>query len=119
MPSFRFLIEVGSWLEICELAVEFHHCAPLPPINEVAPLSQEGTNHSLNKVDGQWHQIDVQVNPLAMSQRLFPRHVKLTRTDGPLSKLLNELEVSTVVRLDVVKNTQMVLNMPRPLKSLM
>ena len=35
---------------------------------------------------------------------------------GPLSQLLDGLRMSTVVRVDVVKDAQLVLNLPTPLK---
>lgn len=51
------------------------------------------------------------------AQRLLPRDVKLMRHGGPLSQLLDGLGASTIVRLDVVKDAQLVLNLPTPLKA--
>jgi len=79
--------------------------------------SSIGTNNAINKIDGKWYQVAVQTNPLLATQCLFPRNAKLSRSEGPLSKLLNELGVSTILRMDVLKDAQMVLNMPAPLKA--
>lgn len=51
------------------------------------------------------------------AQRLLPRDVKLMRHGGPLSQLLDGLGASTIVRLDVVKDAQLVLNLSTPLKA--
>ncbi|WP_322047468.1 acetoacetate decarboxylase [Paraburkholderia sp. J67] len=91
--------------------------APLPAMREVAPQSHMGTTTMINRVDGQWHQATVQTNTLAFAQRLFPRNVTLMRKGGPLSQLLDGLGASTVMRLDVVKDAQLVLNLPTPLKA--
>lgn len=48
---------------------------------------------------------------------LFPRHVKLVRHGGPLGQLLDGLGASTMLRLYVVKDAQLVLNLPTPLKA--
>jgi hypothetical protein len=71
-----------------------------------------------NQVDGQWHQTSVQSNTLAFGQKLFPKNVELVRSGGPLSKLLDELGANKVLRLDVVKDAQLALNMPIPMPSL-
>ncbi|OAJ51545.1 acetoacetate decarboxylase [Paraburkholderia ginsengiterrae] len=91
--------------------------APLPALRNVAPQSHMGTSTMINLVDGQWHQATVQTNTLSFAQRLFPRDVKLLRSGGPLSQLLDGLGASTIVRLDVVKDAQVVLNLPTPLKA--
>ena len=91
--------------------------APLPALRNVAPQSHMGTSTMINLVDGQWHQATVQTNTLSFAQRLFPRDVKLLRGGGPLSQLLEGLGASTIVRLDVVKDAQVVLNLPTPLKA--
>ncbi|MNN76899.1 hypothetical protein D3C81_1933170 [compost metagenome] len=71
----------------------------------------------VHQVDGDWHQTLVQTNTLSFAQRLFPRDVSLVRNGGPLSQLLDGLGASTMVRLDVVKDAQIVLNLPTPLKA--
>jgi hypothetical protein len=76
-----------------------------------------GVNNAVNKIDGKWYQVAVQTNPLLAAQCLLPRNVELSRSEGPLSKLLNELGISTILRMDVLKEAQMVLNMPIPLKA--
>ncbi|GKZ21621.1 hypothetical protein AbraIFM66951_005173 [Aspergillus brasiliensis] len=91
---------------------------PLPALRTIRSESQIGTNNAINKIDGKWCQIAVQTNPLLAAQCLFPNNVKLVRNHGPLSQLLNELGVSTIVRMDVIKDAQMVLNMATPLEVL-
>ncbi|HEV3429340.1 MAG TPA: acetoacetate decarboxylase [Paraburkholderia sp.] len=90
--------------------------APLPALQEAAPQSQMGTTTMINRIDGQWHQATVQTNTLSFAQRLFPRNVTLRRNDGPLSQLLDGLGAKKIVRLDVVKDAQIVLNLPTPLQ---
>lgn len=90
---------------------------PLPIMNNIASQSSITTNNAINKIDGQWCQVAVQTNPLLAAQRLFPRNIKLSRGEGPLSKLLNDLGISSVVRMDVLKDAQMVLNMPAPIRA--
>ncbi|MEW6640984.1 MAG: acetoacetate decarboxylase [Pseudomonadota bacterium] len=92
--------------------------APLPVFRHVAPQSHIGTNTMINLIDGEWHQTSVQSNTLSFAQRLFPRDVKLVRHGGPMSQLLDGLGAATIVRLDVVKDAQLVLHMPRRLQVL-
>jgi len=91
--------------------------APLPALRNVVPQSRMATATTVNLVDGEWHQTTVQTNTLSFAQRLFPRDVKLLRSGGPLTQLLDGLGASTIVRLDVVKDAQVVLNLPTPLKA--
>ncbi|RQU46035.1 acetoacetate decarboxylase [Burkholderia cenocepacia] len=86
--------------------------APLPALRNVPSQSHMGSATMLNMIDGEWHQTLVQTNVLSFAQRLFPRDVNLTRHGGPLSQLLDGLGASTVLRMDVVKDAQLVLNMP-------
>ncbi|KAB8262142.1 hypothetical protein BDV32DRAFT_136839 [Aspergillus pseudonomiae] len=90
---------------------------PLPALRTIPSQSSIGTNIAINKIDGKWYEVAVQTNPLLGAQRLLPGNVTLSRSEGPLSKLLNELGVSTIVRMDVLKDAQMVLNMPTPLEA--
>ncbi|KAJ5889503.1 hypothetical protein N7504_010313 [Penicillium tannophilum] len=89
---------------------------PLPALKTIPSQSSIGINNAINEIDGKWHQVTVQTNPLLGAQRLLPGDVKLSRGQGPLSKLLNELGVSTILGMDVLKDAQMILNMPIPLK---
>ncbi|BEU28115.1 acetoacetate decarboxylase [Paraburkholderia sp. 22B1P] len=86
--------------------------APLPALQTVAPQSHMGTTTMIHRVDGAWHQTLVQTNTLTFAQRLLPRDVTLTRHGGPLSQLLDGLGASTILRVDVVKDAQIVLNLP-------
>lgn len=88
----------------------------LPALKTIPSESFIGTNNAINKIDGGWYQVAVQTNPLLATQCLFPSNVELSRSEGPLSNLLNELGISTILRMDVIKDAQMVLNMPVPLK---
>jgi hypothetical protein len=89
--------------------------APLPTFSEAAPQSRLGTTTMVHQVDGRWQQTQVQSNTLAYSQRLFPGDVQLTRNGGPLSQLLDGLGARRMLRLDVVKDAQIVLHLPTPL----
>ncbi|WP_152223262.1 acetoacetate decarboxylase family protein [Pseudomonas sp. SCB32] len=91
--------------------------APLPELNTVPPQSRLGSTTMVHQVDGRWHQTQVQSNTLEFAQRLFPREARLTRNGGPLSQLLDGLGASTMVRLDVVKDAQIVLHLPTLLET--
>ncbi|KAJ5261613.1 hypothetical protein N7497_004077 [Penicillium chrysogenum] len=90
---------------------------PLPALETISSQSSIVTNNAINKIDGKWCQVAVQANPLLAARCLFPRNVTLSRSEGPLSKLLNELGVSTILRMDVLKDVQMILSMPAPLQA--
>ncbi|MDX8276488.1 acetoacetate decarboxylase family protein [Acinetobacter pittii] len=66
----------------------------------------------LHVVDGKWHQTEVESNILSFAQKLFPKNVQLEKNEGPLTTLLNELGASKILRLDVVEDAQVVLNLP-------
>lgn len=91
--------------------------APLPQIKQVKPQTHLETKTMIHKIDGIWNQASVQSNTLAFGQQLFPRNVNLVRHGGPLSRLLDELGANKVLRLDVVKDAQLALHMPVPLKA--
>ncbi|MEE3752622.1 acetoacetate decarboxylase family protein [Mycobacterium intracellulare] len=91
--------------------------APLPEFTDFPSQSRLGTNTMVHLVDGQWRQTSVQSNTLSFAQRSFPRDVTLTRHGGPLSDLLDGLGASTILRLEVTKDAQLVLNLPRPLEA--
>jgi len=92
--------------------------APTPKLRTVPSQSHMGTNTMIHLVDGSWHQTSVLSNTLTFAQRLFPRHVTLSRRGGPLSELLDGLGARTMLRFDVVKDAQFVLNMPVPIDAL-
>lgn len=89
----------------------------MPTLQVVPSQSHMGSINSVHLLDGRWHQTAVQINTLAFAQRLFPRDVRLARNGGTLSQLLDGLGAQRILRLDVVKDAQMVLNLPRPLKA--
>jgi Acetoacetate decarboxylase (ADC). len=66
----------------------------------------------LHVVNGKWHRTDVQSNILSFAKNLFPKNVQLVKNEGPLTKLLNELGASKILRLDVIEDAQVVLNLP-------
>ncbi|KAJ6438915.1 hypothetical protein O9K51_08317 [Purpureocillium lavendulum] len=107
----RITAEVAATDGTPDLALD----VPLPALNPIPSQSSIVTNNAINKIDGKWYRVAVQTNPLLATQVLFPRNVKLTQREGPLSKLLQELGVSTILRMDVLKEAQMVLNMPTPI----
>ncbi|KAJ5389210.1 Acetoacetate decarboxylase [Penicillium cataractarum] len=90
---------------------------PLPALKTIPSQSSIVNNNAINKIDEKWYQVTVQTNPLLGAQRVFPRDVNVYRGRGPLSELLNELGAWTVLRMDVLKDAQMVLHMPTPLKA--
>lgn len=90
--------------------------APAPTFRDVPSQSRLGANTMIHQVDGQWNQTVVQSNTLSYSQEPFPKGVTLSRNGGPMSDLLNGLGASSMLRLDVVRDAQLVLNMPTPLK---
>ncbi|KAF1044017.1 acetoacetate decarboxylase family protein [Xylophilus sp.] len=89
--------------------------APRPLWHDVPSQSRMGMNTMIHRVDGRWHQTIVQTNTLSFAQRLLPKDVTLSCHGGPISELLNGLGASTILRLDVVRDAQLVLNMPTPL----
>lgn len=91
--------------------------APLPTLRHIPSQSRLSTNSSIGLVDGEWRQTQFVTNPIEFAQTLFPRDVKLSRADGPVSQLLNGLGVKSILRFDVVKDAQMVLYLPRPLQA--
>ncbi|WP_321843696.1 acetoacetate decarboxylase [Paraburkholderia bannensis] len=121
LPKWRAAIDVNIGADVRaqiarpDGAPDLTLSAPLPHLREVAPQSHMGTNTMINMVDGRWHQATVQTNTLSFAQRLFPRDVKLLRHGGALNQLLDGLGVKKIVRLDVVKDAQVVLNLPTPL----
>ncbi|MAM11772.1 MAG: acetoacetate decarboxylase [Rhizobiaceae bacterium] len=88
--------------------------APLPHFTDVPTQSRLGSNTMVHQVDGRWHTTTVQTNTLAYAQASFPRDVTLTRHGGPMTDLLNGLGASRLLRFDVVRDAQLVLNMPVP-----
>ncbi len=88
--------------------------AACPPLVKAKSESHMETKTMVHQVDGVWQETLVQSNTLAYGQRLLPRHVTLKRHGGPLSQLLDELGAGTILRLDVVKDAQLVLNLPKP-----
>lgn len=89
--------------------------APLPTFTDAASQSRMGSSTMVHLVDGRWHTTTVQSNTLSFAQRAFPRDVTLTRHGGPMTDLLDGLGASTMLRLDVVRDAQLVLAMPVPL----
>lgn len=89
--------------------------APLPALKQVAPQSQIGTSTMINRIDGRWHQTSVLSNKLTFGQTTFPRDAQLLRGGGPLTQVLDGLGAQRMLRLDVIKDTQIILNLPVPI----
>ncbi len=89
-----------------------------PELTTAAPQSRLTTTTMVNQIDGVWHQASVQSNVLTYAEQILPRHISLTRGAGPLSQLLDGLGASRIMRLDVVKDAQLVLNLPIPVLAL-
>lgn len=72
----------------------------------------------IHQIDGQRHQTPVQTNAfvqsnaLSFAQPLLPRGVSITKQGGPVSGLADGLGAEKLLRLDVVKDAQLVLRMP-------
>ena len=92
--------------------------APLPALHELPSQSRINTSTMLNLIDGAWHQTKVQNNVLSYGEQTLPKEVELTRHGGPMSQLLDGLGAGKILRLEVVKDGQIALNMPTPLKAL-
>lgn len=108
-------LDVSARLAAADGAPDLTLHAPLPRLRHVVSQSHLGTSTMVHRIDGVWHQTSVQSNTLAFAQSLFPRDVSLSYYGGPLSQLLQGLGVSTMLRFDVVKDAQLVLNLPTPL----
>ncbi|MGN5755744.1 acetoacetate decarboxylase [Acinetobacter calcoaceticus] len=87
----------------------------VPNLKHVASETHINKATMLHVVDGKWHQTEVQSNILSFAQKLFPKNVQLEKNEGPLTTLLNELGASRILRLDVIEDAQVVLNLPIPL----
>lgn len=92
--------------------------APLPALKEVPSQSRLTTSTMSNRVDGVWHQTLVQTNVLSFAQSTLPGGVTLKRSGGPLTELLNGLGAGKILRLDVIKDGQIVLHLPTPSQTL-
>lgn len=89
--------------------------APLPPMRELTPQSRLSTTTALQLIDGLWQQVQVHTNVLDAGGRLLPRDLRLQRGSGPMSQLLAGLGAGRVLRIEVMRDAQIVLEMPRPL----
>jgi hypothetical protein len=91
---------------------------PLPAMRRVPSQSQISSNTTIGLVDGEWRQTVFQTNPLEMSRIMLPRDFKIARDGGPITQLLDGLGAGKILRLNVIKEAQMVLHLPRPLQAL-
>lgn len=89
--------------------------AKTPKLKTVENESRLEKKTMLNQVDGTWYSSYVQANNLSFNQDFFPSDVELTRNHGPVSKLLDELGAKKILRLDVIKDAQLALHMPKPI----
>lgn len=89
--------------------------APLPRLSRVPSQSHMSQATMVHQVDGCWQQTRVQTNTLAFAQQLLPRKLTLTRGQGPLSTLLQQLGAGRVLRFDVMQDAQSALHLPTPL----
>ncbi len=89
--------------------------APTPKLKAVKNLSHQEKKTMLNQVDGIWYSSYVQANHLTFAQKLFPKKVELKRNGGPVSQLLDQLGAKKILRMDVIKDTQLALHMPTPI----
>jgi hypothetical protein len=92
--------------------------AGVPQVRTVAPQSRMGSTTMIHLIDGRWHQTTVQSNTLTFAEQMSPKNLVVSRHGGPVSQLLDGLDAHTVVRMDVVKDAQLVLHVPRRLEAL-
>lgn len=85
---------------------------PVPTLKHANSETHINKATMLHVVDGTWHQTEVQSNILSFAQKLFPKNIQLEKNEGPLTNLLNELGASKILRLDVIEDAQVVLNLP-------
>ena len=109
--------EVRAWIAGPDGTPDLSLRAPVPALRQVVPQSRMSTTTMVHRVDGAWHQTLVQTNTLSFAQTLLPRQVELIRAGGPMSQLLDGLSASRFLRFDVVKDAQVVLNLPIPLNA--
>ncbi|OUY06851.1 acetoacetate decarboxylase family protein [Acinetobacter populi] len=107
--------EVNANLIDTKGSMDLSLSTPTPSLHQVKSESRISQATMLHLVDNTWHQTLVQSNILSFAQKLLPRKVKLVRHGGPLSQLLDELSASKIIRLDVIQDAQVVLNLPKPL----
>lgn len=106
--------EVAASLSALDGMPDLNLRAPLPTFTIAEPQSRMGTSTMVHKVDGRWHETSVQANTIAYAEKLFPKQVTLKRHGGPVSQLLDGLGAEKMLRFDVVKDAQLVLNLPTP-----
>ena len=69
---------------------------------------------ALNKIGGAWHTSLSQTNVLTAGRALFPRNVDLHVGEGRLADDIRSLKPIKTIRLDVLTEAQMALNVPTP-----
>ncbi|WP_423211896.1 acetoacetate decarboxylase family protein [Paracoccus yeei] len=89
--------------------------APLPRLRQVPSQSQIGTTLSVRLLDGAWHHTLVQTNPTELAEVSMPKGITITRGGGTMSRLLDGLGAGRIIRMDVARDTQMALHLPRPI----
>ena len=89
--------------------------APLPRLRQVPSQSQIGTTLSIGLLDGAWHQTLVQTNPTELAEVSMPKGITVTRGGGTMSRLLDGLGAGRIIHMDVARDTQMALHLPRPI----
>lgn len=89
--------------------------APLPRLRQVPSQSQIGTTLSVGLLDGAWHQTLVQTNPTELAEVSMPKGITVTRGGGTMSRLLDGLGAGRIIHMDVARDTQMALHLPRPI----
>ncbi len=92
--------------------VDLRVSAPMPVLSTAPSQSHLSTVTMVNRVDGRWSQSTVQANNLSFAQRFFPQGVKVERHGGPMSDLLDGLGISRLIRMEVIKEAQLVLHLP-------
>ncbi len=87
-----------------------------PDLRTAVPQSRMSTTNMIHLVDGKWNKTTVLNNILSYASSTLPKGVDLKRNGGPMTQLLDGLGASKIIRADVIKDSQMVLNLPQPLE---
>ena len=121
LPKWRANIDIDLETSVAASLSDLHGNpdlvleAPMPTLHKAEPQSRLGSMNMIHQVDGIWNRTIVQSNTLLHGATLLPKGVRLQRNGGPLSELLDGLGASKLVRLEVTREAQLVLNLPAPM----
>jgi hypothetical protein len=88
--------------------------APRPRSWAAAQSPRVSTIKLLSTIDGLWHETLTESSSISRAQSILPQGVHISRGAGPLNALLEKLEVSKIIRLEVIQEGQIALHLPEP-----